>query len=117
MGLKAGELDRYVDVRRIKEGVQPDAAGHIDETLDANWRSLGKRWIKLTPRGSREFFRGQQVAEEITHQVEMLLDSVSTRFTTKDKLVLGTRTFNLAGPGVNAMERDETLIFPAVEIK
>lgn len=117
MGIGAGDLDVRCVVRRLKEGVQPNTAGHVDETDEANWRDMGKRWVKLVPRGSREFFRGQQVAEDITHQIYMLRDSHSQRFTTKDKLVSGSRQFNLAGPGVDVDERHETLSFPAVEIK
>ena len=117
VSIPAGQLQRRVVVWRLKEGITPDAAGHVDETDESNWRIVGNRWVKLTPKGSKEFFRGQQVAEDITHQVTMRYDSESAKFTTKDRLTYHGRVFNMAGPGVNTDEMDVLLTFPATEIK
>ncbi|MSR60296.1 MAG: hypothetical protein EXS05_22090 [Planctomycetaceae bacterium] len=114
--INAGDFNRHVTVRRINENATPDAAGHIDETTESNWRDIGKRWVKLTPRGSREFFRGQEVAADITHQVDMRFDSISDKYKAKDQLVLGTRKINLAGPASNIDEQDILLRFPATEV-
>lgn len=115
--LPAGLLDKRVTVRRLNPTATVDAAGHIDETAEASWSVLGKRWVQLIPRGSREFFRGQQVAAEITHAVRMRYDSGSKDYTTAMQLVLGTRKLNLAGPGVNTEEANVELVFPAIEVK
>lgn len=102
----------------LKLSATPDAAGHIDETDESNWRPLGdKRWIRPVPRGSREFFRGEQVAAEITHMIEMRCDSISETYTTWMKIKWRGRTLNLAGPGVNVDEEDRLLRFPAIEVK
>lgn len=113
--IPAGELNRRVEVRVLS--ATPDASGHVDETDDSNWIVIARRWCKLTPRGSREFFRGQQVAAEITHQVTMRFDSESRRFTTGNQLKMDDRKFNISGPPVNVEEAGVLYQFPAVEVK
>lgn len=115
--LPVGLLNRRVTVQRINPTATIDAAGHIEESAEASWIQVGKHWCQFIPRGSREFFRGEQVAAEITHAVRMRYDSDSKNYTTGMRLVLGTRKFNLAGPGVNTEEANVELVFPAIEVK
>jgi len=96
----------------------PDAAGHIDETDDTNWAEVGARYCEIIPKGSREFFRGQQVAEQITHQITFRFDAQSKDFHAAMRFERHDgRRFNFAGPGVNTGEADEWLVFPAIEVR
>lgn len=111
------DLNKRVTVERLRPSLTPDAAGHIDETNDANWQQIGKVWAKFTTRGSREFFRGEQVAAEITHQVTIRWSRTAREWTTKMRLRMDGRVFNIAGPLRNVDEADKWLVFPVVEVK
>lgn len=112
--LPAGKLDRRVRVQKLSASV--DAAGHLDETSSSNWVTIGNRWCGIATRGSREFFRGVEVAAEITHQITMRADTESMRFTEKNRLVIGDRVLNISGPPQNVDEAGVVLRFAAVEV-
>lgn len=114
----AGTRDKLVSVQRLKPSVAPDASGHVDESNPANWEPFCKFWCSLLPRGSREFFRGQQVAADITHQVETTLpNDDASRVTTKMRISCNGRTFNIAEPPRNVDEQNHSLVFAVVEVK
>jgi SPP1 family predicted phage head-tail adaptor len=112
----AGVRNDLVTVQRLK--IQPpDAGGHIDESNPANWETFTKQWCSVNPRGSREFFRREQVAADITHQVEMLFNSESNRITTKMRIMFKGRRLNIAEPPRNIDENNHSLVFACVEVK
>lgn len=113
----ADNLNRRVSVRRLKPSDSTDASGHIDETVDSNWEEIGKRWVAFATKGSREFFRREEVAADITHQITMRYDGLSKTFTTKMQLKMGDRKFNIAEPPRNVNEANQMLIFACTEIK
>jgi SPP1 family predicted phage head-tail adaptor len=97
-----------------------DGSGHLDENTAANWVDVGKRWCQITTRGSREFFRGVEVAAEITHQITMRSDRDSRRYTEKNRLVfrdMDDKTLNISGPPVDVDEQGERLQFAAIEVR
>ncbi len=114
---RADERNALLSVRRIKSSIAPDASGHVNEADEANWEIFTKQWSDITPRGSREFFRGEQVAADITHQVEMLYNSESKQITTKHQIVMDGRRFNIAEPPRNVDEMNHSLRFACTEIK
>lgn len=115
--IPASEFNKRMSVRRLKTDLTPDAAGHIDETDDDNWEAIAERWCQLVTKGSREFFRGEQVAAEITHQVTMRFDRQAATFTTGMQLKLGQRLFGISEPPRNVDERNTLLVFAAIEVK
>ena len=112
--MRAGNLNQRVEVQRLAGTV--NAAGQLDETTAANWVTFTNRWCEMVTRGSREFFRGVEVAADITHQVTMRADPESRAFTTKQRLRLGSRVFNIASPPLDVNEGAEMVRFQAVEI-
>lgn len=112
--MKAGSLIHRVDVQRIQASV--NAAGQVDETSDANWVTFAIRWCHLATRGSREFFRGVEVAADITHQVTMRSDPQSRALTTKQRLNLGGRILSINSPPLDVDESGEMIRFAAVEV-
>lgn len=104
-------------VKKLKPGLTPDAANHIDETNEANWVTVGPRWVIVTPRGSREFFRGQQVAAEVTHQVDMRNDEISRTYTTGMRIFWNGQRLNIAGPLYDVGARKVRLRCEAIEVK
>ncbi len=111
----AGLRDSLVSVQRLRS--VPDAGGHIDESSDSNWEVFTRQWMSVLPRGSREFFRGEQVAADITHQFECLLNSESSQISPKNRIVWKGRRFNVSEPPRNVDERDHSLRFACVEVK
>ena len=112
--MKAGKLLHRVEVQRLAGTV--NAAGQLDETTAGNWVTFCSRWCEMITRGSREFFRGVEVAADITHQVTMRADPESKAFTVKQRLKMGERVFNLASPPLDVDEGGEMVRFQAVEI-
>lgn len=116
----AGERTSRVLVERLKRSAVPDGGGHIDETDDTNWETAsdvgtnGLLWASVVPRGSREFFRGEQVAADITHQVQVLYPAAKT-IGPKYRLRLNGRKLNIAEPPRNIDEENHTLVFACVE--
>lgn len=111
----AGDFNKVGKVYRIKETVTPDASGHIDETDENNWRLVALRHFNIVPKGSREFLIGDQVNANVTHQLTTNYDKQSKQFTTQDKFIYQGRTFSFNGPGINVLEKNRWLSFPAIE--
>jgi len=112
--MRAGHLSQRVEVQRLSASV--NGAGQIDETTEGNWVTFAVRWCQMVTRGSREFFRGVEVAADITHQITMRADPQSKAFTVKQRLRLGDRVFNISGPPLDVDENSEMVRFPAVEV-
>jgi head-tail adaptor len=112
--MRAGHLSQRVEVQRLSASV--NSAGQIDETTAGNWVTFAVRWCQMVTRGSREFFRGVEVAADITHQITMRADPQSKAFTVKQRLKMGDRLFNISGPPLDVDEGSEMVRFPAVEV-
>jgi head-tail adaptor len=103
-----------VEVQRLSANV--NSAGQLDESTASNWSTFCSRWCGLITRGSREFFRGIEVAADITHQVTMRSDPQSRSFTPKQRLKLGDRILQIASPPLDVDERNEQVRFAAMEV-
>lgn len=112
--MKAGSLIHRVNVQRLSASV--NAAGQIDETTAGNWVTFAERWCNLATRGSREFFRGVEVAADVTHQVTMRSDPQSRAFTVKNRLKLGDRVLSISSPPLDVDEQGEMIRFACVEV-
>ncbi len=114
---RADARNTLIAVRRLKSSIAPDASGHVNEADPTNWETFTKQWASVVPRGSREFFRREQVAADITHQVELLYNSDSRQITQKCQLILDGRVLNIAEPPRNVDEDNHSLRFACVEVK
>lgn len=100
--MQAGKLRNRVIIQR-DTGTTVGAGGHVVP----DWTTLYSRWCSVHPRGSREFFRANQVQADITHRIVMRaggLDGV----TTKDRIKFGSRIFQIAGPPIRDDEDRQT---------
>lgn len=60
--------DRYnkkIDIKRLTGTA--DAAGHVDNTADANWSLYVSAYAKVQTKGGREFWKVQQVNADVSH--------------------------------------------------
>lgn len=111
------DLNNLITVQRLKNSQTLDDGGQSDETVDANWMNAGQEYCQFLTQGSREFFRGEDVAADITHQVTMRWSKKAAGYTTRMRLMMDGRKFNIAAPPRNVDERNEWLVFPVIEIK
>jgi head-tail adaptor len=112
--MKAGSLSNRVTIERLSATV--NAAGQIDETSASNWVIYAERWCHVATRGSREFFRGVEVAADITHQITMRADPITKSITVKNRLVLDSRVLSISGPPMNVDELGQMIRFACVEV-
>lgn len=110
------QLNTPVVVERLKDAAVVDGSGNVNETLDSNWTQAGREWVEIKTRGSKEFFRGQQVAENITHQITMRWSKRAGDYTTKMRLRLDGRKLNISEPPRNVDENDEWLVMACTEV-
>lgn len=112
----AAERNQRVTFQRLKPGLAPDAGGHIDESNPLNWENHASAWVAIHPRGSREFFRREQVAADITHAIEALYVDVRD-VTDEMRIKSGTSILSIAEPPRNVDQNNHTLVFACKEIK
>jgi SPP1 family predicted phage head-tail adaptor len=110
-------LDKHILIQRLKTGLTPDASGQIDETDSSNWTNHGKFYAEFITKGSREFFRGEQVNADITHQITVRYSTLAAGITTKMQVLYGGRIMNISEPPRNVNEQNQWLVFGAIEIK
>lgn len=110
------ELQTLVKVEQIKTGATVDASGNVNERIDSNWSQIGEEWVAIKTRGSREFFRGRQVGEDITHQITMEWSKKATKYNNTMRLRLDGRKLYISEPPVNVDEKNDWLVFACKEV-
>lgn len=111
-------LNKRIEVWCLKSGLTLTGGGHINETTDANWRRLGSEWVEFKTRGSREFFRGDEIAADITHQITMRWSARAATYTTDMRIKFERRIFSIESPPMN-IDEDKAgyIVMAAKEIK
>lgn len=112
----APKLNNRVEVWCLKSGLTLSGGGHANKIDDTNWRPLGREWVDFKTRGSREFFRGDAIAADITHQITMRWSRRAEQYTKDMRIKFGDKVFHIAAPPANTDERNEYLVFPATQI-
>lgn len=112
---KAHRRNKYVQVERVKDSAAPDASGHINLADNGNWQPHSNQWCGVVPRGSREFFRREQVASDITHAVEMLYSPETAQINDEFRILMDGRILAIAEPPRNVDEQNHTLVFACIE--
>lgn len=114
--IHAGKLLRRGQLQRVKSTVFPDASGHVDLTNDSNWEFVQNRWFSIVPAGSKQFLIGDQQRADVTHQLTMRYDSMSSSVTEGWRLKHRGVTYNFSGPPVDRNLDKVLLDFPAIAI-
>lgn len=114
---KSHLLVNRITVQKLKNNAPLEGGGQVDETDETNWIQCGKEWAEFITQGSREFFRGQEIAADITHQVMIRWSSGANGYTTKMRLKMGNRLFYIASPPKNVDEKSEWIVMAVKEIK
>jgi len=105
--MRAGTLKRRVTIQSVTEGAR-DAYGEPDETITTH----ATRWASVEPLSGAELYRAHEVHPEVTHAVKMrYLSGV----TTKMRIVLGTRTFEIKSV-LNSEEDNRELVLMCTEM-
>jgi SPP1 family predicted phage head-tail adaptor len=114
--IPAGKLLRRGQLQRLKSTVSADASGHVDETDDANWEFVQNRWFSIVPAGSKQFLIGDQQRADVTHQITMRYDSMSSSVTVGWRMSHRGEVYNFNGPPVDRNLDKVLLDFPAIVI-
>lgn len=99
------KLTKRVTIERLKDSAVVDGSGNVNEKLDSNWTPFASSLrVEIITKGSREFFRGQQVGEDITHQITMRYSPKTKQITTKMRVRFEGRKLAISQPPVNIDE-------------
>lgn len=100
-----GKRRTLVEFQGTRQGTA-DAYGHVQPSE----QRLFERWVSLADRGSREFFRADQVESDITWQLIADYDPQVAALTTEDRAVIAQsgRVLNIASV-INEEERNRTV--------
>lgn len=119
--MSAGQRHTRVLVQRLRAGAEKDGGGHALLDDGDNWEPAdnvgdgGRLWASVIPRGSREFFRGEQMAADITHQVSVLWVA-GKHITPGMRMKIGSRVLHVSEPPRNEDERNHTLTMACTEV-
>lgn len=103
-------------VEKLKPGLTPDASGHVDKTLAANWMKVGTVRARFKSLGTREFVIGDQVQAQLAHAITVPWTPKAATYTTEHRLRDGSRIFNNNGPPQNTDEGKKVIVFTVVEV-
>jgi SPP1 family predicted phage head-tail adaptor len=118
----AARRDTRISIEQLKAATEVSESGHVDETIDTNWGQIATRWAEVYTKGSREFFRGEQIASDVTHKVKIRWDKqlwarLVEPAATKMRVRISGRKLNLSGPPINDDEQNEYISFPCMEVR
>ena len=90
-----------------------DNGGFSDTQSTLTTRNAGIR-----PMSAEEVLEAKQIGEQVTHTITMRYDSVTSTVTGKNHhFVLGSRTFEIVGSGMDTDERHRQIEFKCRERK
>lgn len=113
----AGSYNRRIKVQRLKSSVTVDAAGHINETTEANWETHCDCWARIEYRGGRESLTGDQLTANDTAMVFVRSYEKTRAITVDMRFTMQGRIFSISQPPVDVGERRVEVRFPAVEVR
>ena len=114
--MESGKLRHRVTLQKIDSSATADAAGHIDESADATWVTHFTCWAQVIPKGAREFFGGQQVQADVTHQVVVRSCTETRAITAAMRMRYAGATYNLSGPPFDPTGRREAIVFNVIQV-
>lgn len=104
MRIRAGELRDRITLQTPSES--RDATGGVSKS----WSAIASNiHAKLMPFTSRERVTADQVIGEATHRVFIRYSSDVAGVTSKDRVLFGSRVFEILGPAINHRELDVML--------
>lgn len=112
----AGKLMRRGNLERVKASATVDSSGRVDLTDDNNWEFVQKRWFEIVPKSSRQFLLGDQQRANVSHQVTMRYDTLSSSITQGWRMNHRGKFYNFAGPPIDRNLDKVLLDFPATEV-
>lgn len=109
LGINPGRLRHTVSIQRASSA--QDASGHPSE----DWSEIGQIKASIEPLTGVERTTGQQSIADVSHRIVMrYVPGVSSGITPKDRILFGTRIFDLAAV-LNLEERNLMLEIMAKE--
>lgn len=102
--MRSGKLRHSVDLQRATQ--TRDAAGDVVRA----WADIATHVpASIEPISSRERLTADQVVGEATHRVWLRWERRLSAVRAKDRVLFGTRVFEVSGPPINREERDRSI--------
>jgi SPP1 family predicted phage head-tail adaptor len=89
--MRNGPLRHRISLQRLTEGSPNQDAGGVP---DDSWVTLFSAWAEILPLRGRELIAAQQVNSEVTGTIRLRQNAGNT-VTAKDRVLFGTRTFDI----------------------
>ena len=103
--MTAGKLKKRVTLETFAE--TPDSFG---DATTGTYTTLATRWASVSPLRGRELAQFQQVHADVSHRIIMRYASDLSVLTPKDRVVLGSRNFDIISV-INVREANRELQF------
>ena len=84
--------------------------------VELTWGTYAKRWAKLAPSSGMEFHAALQTVPMLQAIVRMRSDELTRAITPKMRLLVGTRTLNIAAIYDETNERREVVLWCVEEV-
>ena len=106
--MQAGKLRHRVTLERLTG--ERGAAGGVNDV----WQAVGIRWASVKPLIGREWVAAAAANTEISHDVMMRADSLTSTITPRDRLIFDGRTLDIQS-AMNVDERGREMRVLCVE--
>lgn len=106
MGIRAGRNRHRFELQDPIEDESPDG------DKETRYRTLRRIWGDIIPQRSQEFLNAQSMNANITTVIKVRYEK---GITSRHRLKLGSRIFNIDGPPINVEERNIELVLRCIE--
>lgn len=114
--VRAGQRDKRLTLQAPNTNATPDAAGHVDLTLDSNWTTLGKRWAAVVTKAGRESHQANQAQADHAVTCVFASDNLTRSIAPEWRILLGPRKLQI----VSAVDENcarRRVVVDAVEVR
>ena len=98
---------------KVQNNPRPDDGSGGQDNTDAAWVTKFEQYAKMRQMNAREVFRNRQIESDAMYKFSMVFPLTKTVLTT-DRLLVGTRTFNIRGVD-NVNQQNRVLVITAEE--
>lgn len=110
--LCAGDLDQRVTLHQATAAKDATYGG-----ISRSFASVGDRWAAFVPLAESETIVGDKVEAIADVMIHLRYDSVTAALVAADRVILGSRTFEIVGSPSSVSGRKEQIAFRVREVR
>lgn len=112
----AGQMRNVIEIQKVKGNATALADGRIDHSTESNWTTVARKRAAIFARGSREFWRNDQLQADVTHRVVLWQDSDTDKIRPMDRLLWNASKLNILGMPQRVDEKGRQVVIECVEV-